>query len=69
MTLKEWRSKRRISQAKLAKLLAAYAGRRLAPRTVGHWELGGMPRRFWRDAVLEYTGGQVRASDFAGEDG
>ncbi len=65
MKLKVWRTKHDVSQAELAKRLAAFAGKRLASRTVGHWELGGMPRRFWRDVVREYTGGQVTANDFA----
>lgn len=69
MKLKDWRAEKGISQAKLAQLLCAYAGKKLAPRTIGHWELGGMPRRFWRDAVREYTGGRVRANDFAADNG
>ncbi len=64
MTLKEWRAKNKLSQATIANHLSEFAGRDLAPRTVGYWELGSVPRRFWLEAVREFTGGKVTPNDF-----
>jgi hypothetical protein len=64
MKLAEYRNDIRISQAALARKLTDFAGKYVCPRAVGHWELGGMPRKFWREKIRAFTGGRVTAADF-----
>ena len=64
MKLADFRSTKNLSQALLAQQLSTFAGKYVCPRTVGHWEQGGMPRRFWREQLKLFSGGQVTASDF-----
>jgi hypothetical protein len=64
MKLTDYRKTKGLSQALLAKKLTDFSGRYICPRTVGHWELGGMPRKFWREQIKLFSGGQVTAADF-----
>jgi transcriptional regulator with XRE-family HTH domain len=64
MKLIEYRKQLHLSQAQLAEELSRFSGKYICPRTVGHWELGGMPRKFWREQLRLFTGGQVTPTDF-----
>lgn len=71
MKLKEWRKKRNLSQNDLSLALEAFvkakcgeAPKRVKQTTLGYWERGTLPRRFWLGIITEYTKGQVTADDF-----
>ena len=64
MKLADFRKTKNLTQALLAQQLTEFAGRYVCPRTIGHWELGGMPRRFWREQIRLFTSGLVTAADF-----
>ncbi len=64
MKLSEYRKETQISQAGLARKLTDFAGRYVCPRTIGHWELGGMPGKFWREKLRLFTSGKVTVVDF-----
>jgi transcriptional regulator with XRE-family HTH domain len=73
MQLKEWRKKRDLSQSDLAEKLEAFARakdpenpkpKRLRQTTVGSWERGTLPRKYWLNAIKEFTKEQVLATDF-----
>jgi hypothetical protein len=71
MKLKEWRKKRKLSQEALAKELEDFARKKhgaaakgLGQTTIGYWERGTLPRKWWLAVIAEFTKGQVDASDF-----
>lgn len=72
MKLKEWRKKRKLTQEALAEAIQGYArenhptiAKPLSQRTLGHWESGTVPRKWWLNIIKEFTNGQVSANDFA----
>jgi hypothetical protein len=71
MLLKDFRKHNRLSQVEMCFELSAFIKKtlgmekKLAQRTLAYWELGVMPRRFWRDVIEKYSDGQVTADDFA----
>lgn len=69
MILKDWRKKERLSQVKLAAALVNHAQeigepKKLKQRTLGNWELGVMPRKFWLNVIASFTKNEVTANDF-----
>lgn len=71
MNLKDWRKKRKLSQAALASRIEAYAlqkfpdgWKKLKQTTVGSWERGTMPRKYWLKVIRQYTNGRVTSNDF-----
>lgn len=75
MKLKEWRKKSKLSQQALALKLEAYAlehypenAKPLRQTTVGYWERGTLPRKFWLTVVSDFTNRKVTADDFAEAD-
>lgn len=71
MKLKDWRKKRKLSQQALAEQLEAYAkekhgnaAKSLRQTTLGYWERGTLPRKWWLAIISEFTKGQVDAADF-----
>jgi len=71
MKLRDWRKKKKLSQAALAKALEALAhqknpetAKKLKQNTVGYWERGTLPRSGWLLIIKDFTNGQVTAGDF-----
>lgn len=71
MTLKEWRKKKKLSQQELAQELESFArvrhpdiDRKLRQTTLGYWERGTLPRKWWLSLIAAYTKNQVTAADF-----
>jgi transcriptional regulator with XRE-family HTH domain len=72
MTLKEWRKKKKFTQQTLAEALEAFArdkfptssAKNLKQTTVGYWERGTLPRKWWLSVIKEFTNGQVSPGDF-----
>ena len=71
MKLKDWRKKKKLSQQALAEALEAYArehyadsAKKLRQTTLGYWERGTLPRKWWLGIISEFTKGQVSAGDF-----
>lgn len=73
MKLKDWRKKKKLSQQQLAEKLEDFARAqhpdrssdiKLRQTTLGYWERGTVPRKFWLSIVSEFTKKQVSADDF-----
>ena len=69
--LEEWRKKRKLSQDEMAQALEGFArdkypaaAKKLGQTTLGCWERGTLPRKFWLSIISEFTKGQVTAGDF-----
>lgn len=71
MKLKEWREKNKLSQESLAWDLEEFAREKhgektknLHQTTLGYWERGTLPRKFWLGVIFEFTKGKVAPGDF-----
>lgn len=71
MLLRDWRKKRGLSQTECAARLKEHADkiypddkRDLSQTTLGYWERGTMPRKFWLTAIQDFTNQRVTADDF-----
>lgn len=64
MKLKDWRLKKKLSQAEFACGVSSLMNQYVSQRTISAWENGAMPRREWLIAIDKYTNHKVRAGDF-----
>lgn len=70
MQLKEWRKKKRLTQIQLARALEIYVREQkgvrkaLTQSTLGYWERGTLPRKWWLSVISDFTKGHVGADDF-----
>lgn len=64
MKLKDWRTKKKLSQAEFACRIASLTHDYVSQRTISAWENGAIPRREWLIAIDEFTDHKVRAGDF-----
>ena len=71
MQLKEWRKEKKMSQVELAAALQDYVRsqkgqpeKKLRQSTVGCWEQGTLPRKWWLQVIKDFTKGKVTPGDF-----